>query len=185
MLLIPQYFSHRKTTLDICDTNRFMLNLLLQLSRSFIQHYVLVPCDLYTIRVTIAPVGLLPILLGTDVGLGFSKHPHLYIQYFWKRYPFISFRWKSWPNHIFHNSVISVINAGEKFTTYWYNGMLNYLHIDIQIDENCIPLIYLTGQKVDPFQRYVCVYQDIGRALPALPLARLSSADTCCLFRCD
>jgi hypothetical protein len=32
-----------------------------------------------------------------------------------------------------------------------------------QIDENPIPLIYLTGQKDDPFQRYVYVYQDIGR----------------------
>ena len=117
------------------------------------------------------PRGPLPILLGTDVGLGFSKHPHSYIQYFWKQYPFIYFRWKSWPNHIFHNSVISNVNAGEKFTAYWYNCMLNYMyiHIDIQIDENCIPLIYLSDQKVDPFQRYVCVYQDIGKP-PSNPL---------------
>jgi hypothetical protein len=44
--------------------------------------------------------------------------------------------------------------SNDKFTTHRYNGMLNYLSIDI----NCIPLIYLTCQKDDPCQRYVCVY---------------------------
>jgi hypothetical protein len=53
--------------------------------------------------------------LGTDV----ENTPHSYIQYFWKPYPFIYFRWKSWPNHIYYNSVINVINAGDKFTTHW------------------------------------------------------------------
>jgi hypothetical protein len=31
--------------------------------------------------------GALPILLGTDVRLRFSKHPHSYIQYFLKTIP--------------------------------------------------------------------------------------------------
>jgi hypothetical protein len=78
----------------------------------------------------IDPGGALPILLGTDVRLRFSKYPHLYIQYFWKPYPFRYFIWKSWPNHIYNNSVINVINAGNKFTTHWYYGMLNYLPIN-------------------------------------------------------
>jgi hypothetical protein len=28
--------------------------------------------------------------------------------------------------------------------------------------------MYLTGQKDDPFQRYVCVYQDMGRGPPGI-----------------
>jgi hypothetical protein len=41
--------------------------------------------------------------------------------------------------------------------------MQNYLSIDITDYENSTPLIYFTGQKGAQFQRYVCVYQDIGR----------------------
>jgi hypothetical protein len=65
----------------------------------------------YKSRGLCLPPGAKPILLSTDVRLRFSKHLHSYIQYFWKPYPFIYFCWKSWPNHIFHNSVINVINA--------------------------------------------------------------------------
>jgi hypothetical protein len=41
-----------------------------------------------------------------------------------------------------------------------------YLPIDITDYENSTPLIYFIGQKGVPFQRYVCVYQDIGRGPP-------------------
>jgi hypothetical protein len=51
----------------------------------------------------------LPILLVTDVQLRFSKHPHSYIQCFWKPYPFIYSRWKSWPNNIFHNNIVNFL----------------------------------------------------------------------------
>jgi hypothetical protein len=66
------------------------------------------------------PRGPLPVLLGTDVPLRFSKHtPPFIYSIFLKTIPIhIYFRWKSWPNHIrvFHNSVINVINAGDKLT---------------------------------------------------------------------
>jgi hypothetical protein len=50
------------------------------------------------------------ILLGTGVPLRFSKHPPYIYSIFLKTIPIhIYFRWKSWPNHIFHNSVNNVI----------------------------------------------------------------------------
>jgi hypothetical protein len=78
--------------------------------------------------------GGLPILLGTDVSLRFSKHPPFIYRYslFLKTTPnHIFVRWKSWPNHTFHNSVVNVINAGinlppihAKLSAYWYNRLM-------------------------------------------------------------
>jgi hypothetical protein len=124
------------------------------------------------------PRGPLPILLGTDVRPSFLKHTHPYIQYFWKPYLFIYFRRKSWPNHLFLNNIATCLyiqcthcscclcKVRGWFTTHWYNGKLNYLLIDITDWWNCNPLIYFTGQKDYPIQRYVCVYQNIGRPPP-------------------
>jgi hypothetical protein len=44
--------------------------------------------------------------------------------------------------------------------------MQNYLPINITDYENSTSLIYFTGQKGAQFQRYVCVYKDMGRAPP-------------------
>jgi hypothetical protein len=83
-------------------------------------------------RREMTPGGPLPILLGTDVPLRFLKHPPFIYSIFLKIIPIlIYFRWKSWRNHIFHNSVINMINVGDKFTTHLYNGTQNYLPIDI------------------------------------------------------
>jgi hypothetical protein len=57
--------------------------------------------------------------------LRFSKQPHLYVQYLLKPYQFIYFHWKSWPNPVFHSTVINVINAGDKnygFTCQCFNS---------------------------------------------------------------
>jgi hypothetical protein len=53
------------------------------------------------------PGGLFLYFWVQTYGWDFQNTPHSYSQYFWKPYPFIYFRWKSWLNHIFHNNIVT------------------------------------------------------------------------------
>jgi hypothetical protein len=56
------------------------------------------------------------------------------------------------------------VNSNDIFTTHWYNGMLNYLSINITDWWKLHPIDIFDWSKRVPHS--ICVYQDIGRAPP-------------------
>jgi hypothetical protein len=111
-------------------------------------------CEIsFLFHVYVSPRGPLPILLGTDVRLRFSKHPHSYIQYFWKPYPVIYFRWKSWPNHFNFITILWPVYRSS-ISTYMYSLFLSLVGQNWQIKYSILFYIVAACAKLEnEFQR--------------------------------
>jgi hypothetical protein len=121
--------------------------------------------------------------LGTDIRLRFSKHPLSYIQYFWKPYTFY-FRWKSWPNLIFHNNIVTclyIVDACAKLEDKFqqYKGMLNYLPIDITDWWKLHPIDIFDWPKKEPIPAVRLCIPRYKKRSPGPLTTRMGMQRTC------
>ena len=56
----------------------------------------------------------------------------------------------------------------DKFTIHWHNGMLYYLHIDIEIDEEQLAELPLTRVPMKVVREHDAIYRDVVPEFPII-----------------